>query len=243
VLYKMQATNPPAGVKLLAAYNNAVAQGKVLDVSGIREDGTGTRKVEYPRATSGTKKWIGDLPIVSNSYDAYAFAVRTLGVPDAEGYAIAFRDSFGVAPLVRQLAVSRPAPIMPLVVPQGALVVSADQVVVRGTRSPAKRGGRQAPKSPRAAPKKSQRGGKPKAHHVQHHHRVQSPRVAPLPRAPSPVRQVIAAPRLPSPNRQGFVAVRAPSPIRPGFVAAGAVRAPSPVRSGFVVAPLSIRRF
>lgn len=220
----MQATISPVTARLQTAYNNAVNQGQVLDVSGIREDGTGTRRVDYPRTATGTRKWVGSLPIISNSYEAYAFAVRNLGVPDAEGYSSVFLQSYGAQPLERQANLNRPAPLTPFPGARGALIVPVSQVTVSAARSPAKRGGRRAaaaaPKAPRSPAKRTRspakrarspakRATKPKAHHVQHH-RAQSPRIAQVP-LPVQQRTVVAlpqqtrvAPRIPSPNRLGM---------------------------------------
>ena len=68
------AAQSPASVKLISAYNAAVAEGKVLDVSALQVDGTGARRIKIPKTTRGTKKWVGDVPIVSDNYNSYALS-------------------------------------------------------------------------------------------------------------------------------------------------------------------------
>ena len=75
--------------KLVTALNEAVAANKVLDVSGVKEDGTGSRKINTPKTNKGTKKWVADFPVVSDNYASFAIAMRILGndyLPLADQY-------------------------------------------------------------------------------------------------------------------------------------------------------------
>jgi hypothetical protein len=78
-----------AYTKLVTSLNEAVAKGKILDVSAIQADGTGTRKINVPKTAKGTKKWVGDFPVVSDNYNSYSFAMQLLGdeyLPLAQEY-------------------------------------------------------------------------------------------------------------------------------------------------------------
>ena len=237
----MQTANPLVAAKLNAAYNNATYLGQVLDVSGVRLDGTGTRRVDYPATLTGTRKWVGVLPIISNNYDSYAFVVRTLNIPDAEVYAQNFLDSYGAQPLERQLNQNRPAPASPFPATRGALIVPTAQVTVRGARSPAKRGG----PAGRGGP--GSRGGRRGGRGGQVGQRVLSPRVGQAPQqqfvpAPQPQRTFAQAPQpqrtfaqAPQPQR---TFAQAPQPQRtfaqaPQPFAQAAPRVPSPPRTIF----------
>ena len=86
--------------KLVNLINTARAEGKVLDVSELKPDGTGTRKIPIPKTSKGTKRWAGDLPVVSNNYQSYLQAMTILGqqyVPLAQEYL----NTYGSAKNVR----------------------------------------------------------------------------------------------------------------------------------------------
>jgi hypothetical protein len=86
--------------KLVNALNEAVAVGKGIDVSGLRSDGTGIRKIDLPRTDRGTKKWVGEFPVLSDNYDSYALAMEIFG-PEYYGYAQEYINMFGGAKIVR----------------------------------------------------------------------------------------------------------------------------------------------
>jgi len=98
--------------KLVTSYTNAVNSGKVLDVSELKTDGTGSRSVNVPKTGKGTKKWVEGLPIVSNNYATFAFAMQTLG-PDFKPYADAYFAMHGADRIVPQVAVKQVAVVAP----------------------------------------------------------------------------------------------------------------------------------
>ena len=204
----MQSTVSPVAVKLTEAYEKAVNEGQVLDVSGVRIDGTGTRRIDYPRSANGTKKWIGELPIVSNNYNAYAFAVTNMGVPDADVYTQAFLDAYGDQPIERQVVQTRPVPTTPMPSAEGVLVVPVTQVTVKSARSPAKR-----PAQRRAQGTK--RAQSPRAPQVQQAPTARAPVDQQAPMARAPMAPMARAPMAPAPlAQQRQPAPRVPSPPR-----------------------------
>ena len=81
------AMNPQ--LRLATAIETARKQGKVIDVSTINPDATGVRTIKIPKTATGTKKWIGDFPVVSNNYATYLQAMTLLGqeyLPLAQHY-------------------------------------------------------------------------------------------------------------------------------------------------------------
>lgn len=82
-----------AYIKLVTALNEAVAVGKILDVSGLKQDGTGARKINMPKTAKGKKRWVENFPVVSNNYESYLLAMQLLGndyLPLAERYRTAY---------------------------------------------------------------------------------------------------------------------------------------------------------
>lgn len=71
-----------AYIKLVQALNKSSQNGKVLDVSELKPDGSGSRIIVVPKTTRGNKKWVPDVPVVSDNYATYALAMSILG----EGY-------------------------------------------------------------------------------------------------------------------------------------------------------------
>jgi len=71
--------------KFIKFYDRTVADGKLVDVSGLEADGKGVRSMEYPvRKTE--KQGVEGLAIVSNNYRGYLNAMNLLG-PDYASYA------------------------------------------------------------------------------------------------------------------------------------------------------------
>lgn len=92
-------TANPAYVKLATALNEAVAAGKILDVSGLKPDATGARKINMPKTAKGKKRWVDNFPIVSDNYASYALAMQILGndyLPLAEKYRATYGDGIGL---------------------------------------------------------------------------------------------------------------------------------------------------
>ncbi len=108
----MLQSNQAARVKLATAYNAVVQNGKVLDVSKLTENGTGWKSTNYPKGDAngvfhGTKKWVGQVPVVSDNYQTYALAMRLLG-PEFEPFANEFFRQHGGQKLVRSPKVVKP---------------------------------------------------------------------------------------------------------------------------------------
>lgn len=92
-------TANPAYLKLATALNEAVAAGKILDVSGLKPDATGARKINMPKTAKGKKRWVDNFPIVSDNYASYALAMQILGndyLPLAEKYRATYGDGTGL---------------------------------------------------------------------------------------------------------------------------------------------------
>lgn len=89
----------PATV-VITAYNDIANRGGVLDVSELKPDGTGARKKKMPKTGKGNKKWIGDLPVVSDNYATYRLAMSFFG-PEFDQYADQFLAQFGETKYVR----------------------------------------------------------------------------------------------------------------------------------------------
>lgn len=83
-----------AQLKVITAYNEAVAKGQLLDVSKLKADGTGSRKIPVPSRSTSTKRWIDGVAVASNNYAAYALAMQLLGAQFAP-YAGQFLQKFG----------------------------------------------------------------------------------------------------------------------------------------------------
>ena len=147
LVLKMNTAVSPASAKLHASYAIAVANRHVLDVSNLQADGVGARSMVYPKTLTGAKKWVDNLPIISNSYYQYAAAMELLG-PNYRQFAELFLKQHGNGKFERQATVKRysttPFPPGP-----PALVVTNSQVVpVTQPRSPSKATVR--PKTPRS---------------------------------------------------------------------------------------------
>ena len=67
-----------AYTKLVTALNKAASTGKVLNVSKLSADGTGSRIVDYPKSGRGNKRWVEGFPIMSNNYESYRLAMNIL---------------------------------------------------------------------------------------------------------------------------------------------------------------------
>ena len=65
--------------RIIDLLQRARNQGMVLDVSNIKQDATGLRLTYAPRTERSSKKQIGDLPLVSNNYYTYQYAINLLG--------------------------------------------------------------------------------------------------------------------------------------------------------------------
>ena len=84
--------------RLVTQINLTVDGGKVLDVSTLNPDGTGSLSIK-PRINEGvtTKKAVDGMPyIVSNNYDSYALAMSILG-PDYAQFSNAYMAKYGNA--------------------------------------------------------------------------------------------------------------------------------------------------
>jgi hypothetical protein len=89
-----------ADSRLRGAYSSAIAKGKALDVSKLLADGTGARSTKIPTTTKGTKRWVGELPVLSNNYASYALAMSLLGA-DFVPFANVFLQQYGANPIAR----------------------------------------------------------------------------------------------------------------------------------------------
>jgi hypothetical protein len=79
--------------KLLLRMEDAEASGKALDVSNLRDDGTGSRMTNYPTTDRSTKYHIEGLPIMSNNYDTYKFVIDILG-PEYDNFSRAYYNNY-----------------------------------------------------------------------------------------------------------------------------------------------------
>lgn len=80
----------PASIKVNKQLYKAVDQGKVLDVSKLKVDGTGT--VAHPPLAPtyrGSKKQVGSLPVISDNKETYELAMQFLG-PEYHAYVAYF---------------------------------------------------------------------------------------------------------------------------------------------------------
>ena len=69
-----------AYTKLVNAINGAAAKGKLVDVSELKQDGSGYRVIQAPKkGLASTKKSIPGMPVSSNNYASYALAMGILG--------------------------------------------------------------------------------------------------------------------------------------------------------------------
>src|SRR5579872_6844052 len=75
--------------RFIERLTEAVKRGKVFDVSNMDADGYGYRVVNVPTKTSNSMKWVDDIPIISNNYTAYKYAMDLLG-PDYDTYSEQF---------------------------------------------------------------------------------------------------------------------------------------------------------
>jgi hypothetical protein len=83
-----------AYTKLVTALNDANANNKVLDVSGLKTDGTGYKKIDMPKTTRGNKKWVDNFPVVSDNYGSYMLAMQIFG-PDYIQYGDEYYRLYG----------------------------------------------------------------------------------------------------------------------------------------------------
>ena len=88
------AIDPQAAyLRLHSAIRNAADQGKVLDVSKIKENGTGARIGARPSGSGTTRRSVQGMPVVSNNYEAYRRAMSILGqeyLPYADQFLAAY---------------------------------------------------------------------------------------------------------------------------------------------------------
>jgi hypothetical protein len=209
--------------KLATVLNAAMAAGKVLDVSNLTADGKGTRTIPVPKSQKGTKKWVGNLPVVSNNYNSYALAMSILASvnPEYNQYAQEYARLHGTGVFARtpkaQIAAGT-GPTIPFPMTQNTPpLVMATQLTIK-TPSRAK-----TPKQPKQL-----------ARSPIIHIGTPVPRAASPPRAtqgmrlPSPPRATQPGMRLPSPPRATQPGMRLPSPPR---VTQPVMRFPSPPRA------------
>jgi hypothetical protein len=97
-----------AQVQLIKTYNKVVGEGKVLDVSGLTEKGTGSRGHAALKGDKGTKKAVAAFPsVISDNYAAYALAMNMFGpanVPNGAQLAAEFNRMYGGAKILRAAA-------------------------------------------------------------------------------------------------------------------------------------------
>lgn len=80
--------------KLFRALGSASQSGKVIDVSTLKDNGTGARLVNAPPINyRGAKKGIEGLNIISNNYENYKLATDILG-PEYDIFADVYFDEF-----------------------------------------------------------------------------------------------------------------------------------------------------
>lgn len=96
----IQLRSPNIHDKLVISLNKAIEKGKVLDVSNLAADGTGSRAIRMPKTGKGTKKWIDNFPVLSDNYASYLLAMKIFG-PEYIVYADQFLQLYGAAPMVR----------------------------------------------------------------------------------------------------------------------------------------------
>jgi hypothetical protein len=139
-----------AHTRLVEAINKSAKAGKVLDVSGLNPDGTGSRIVNIPKSDRGTKKWVPGVPIISDNYTTYALAMRILGeqyVPYADQY----QAMHGVAKMVRSPKVATGQGAMapfPMTQNMPALIAATPGVPLMNAKSPRGPKTPKVPKSP-----------------------------------------------------------------------------------------------
>lgn len=154
-----------AYTKLVRALNGAQTVGKVVDVSNLQPDGSGLRTINVPKTTRGTKRWVGDFPLVSDNYPSYLLATQILGAEYAQ-LAQEFGQLYGAGRIERgrggqqvgqaqrqQAPPARLGPIIeqfPLTATTPAAVPAA-QIAVRspGARAASPRARAASPKAPR----------------------------------------------------------------------------------------------
>ena len=216
---KMTAPNI-AYTKLVTAYNEAIANNKVLDVSGLQVDGTGSRKINYPKTGNGTKKWVADVPVVSDNYASYHLAMQFLG-PDFSGFAQQYLNQYGGQKIVRAAKAQRAArlgaamtafpatPNMPAPIAAGAIAIKGARTP-KGVRTP------RVPKTPKA----------PKSPAVRQPAIL--PPTAPIAYAAPALR--VATPRVPAPRAYVPTVPRVITPPRPTAVAPRVPTVPFPTR-------------
>jgi hypothetical protein len=78
-MIKMSRLTEEGVVELRKRYNEAVAAGKALNVSGLKADGTGVVKVALPKTDKGKFKHIAGLDIISDNPGTYKVAAEALG--------------------------------------------------------------------------------------------------------------------------------------------------------------------
>lgn len=204
---KMTAPNI-AYTKLVTAYNEAIASAKVLDVSGLQVDGTGSRKINYPKTGNGTKKWVGDVPVVSDNYASYHLAMQFLG-PDFAGYSQQYLNQYGGQKIVRAAKAQRNARLGAAmtafpVTPNMPAPIAAGTIAIKGVRTP------KVPKTPKAKTPKV-----PKSPAIRQPAIL--PPVGTLAYAAPALR--VATPRVPAPRAVAPTVPRVITPPRPTAVA------------------------
>jgi hypothetical protein len=193
--------------RLAAAYNKSQADGKLLDVSKLANDGTGYKSAKPPKTARGTKKGINPVPVISDNYQAYALAMAMLG-EGFKPYADQYYQTYGggqILPQTQQKKAAGPSTrygdlIASVPVPLEFVDVATVNVRPLGTQSPRAR-------SPRAKTPKSPRAKTPKA-------------------AKSPRAKKAAKAKKELPNTILIVPETAGQPASPGRVTV--VRPPSP---------------
>ena len=81
-------------LKLKSTIDIALTKQQVVDVSNINTDATGIRSISPPTTDRSLKKRIGYIPVVSNNYESYKYAMDLLG-PEYSGYADKFLEYHG----------------------------------------------------------------------------------------------------------------------------------------------------
>ena len=91
-----------AETKLARHYRLAILRGDFLDVSNLKEDGSGSiprpRPVDNEWEGIGNAKLIEPLIVMSNNYSTYAYAIKLLGAD--EEYAQEFEKRYGTRPML-----------------------------------------------------------------------------------------------------------------------------------------------
>ena len=96
-----------ARTKLIDLFNK-VPEGRVLDVSVIKPNGTGSKIIDTPKTQRSTKRGIEGLPIVSDNYPAYKFVVETFGGEFAQ-YAQFYAQQHGTGYMTKPEKSDKPA--------------------------------------------------------------------------------------------------------------------------------------